>query len=778
VIKRFFMVRCKDCFSSEANLFFVQVRIFMLIAALTLLLALPTMSWAEARWTLRSSQTGDLPVPNQGTEQTGCVVADIDQDGIDDFVVAERTGAPSIVWYKWNGAGWNKYIVEVAAMNIEAGGSAGDIDGDGDLDLVFGEDYRGNRIWWWENPFPDYRRPWTRRVIKDSGGRQHHDQTIGDFLGTGRPQLVSWNQKAKALLLFEIPDNPKEVSPWTGETIYTWTMGPQREGFPVSPVDLDGDGKVDIIGGGRWFKHMGGNRFEERIIDDSMACTQCAVGQLVEGGWPEVVFSPAEETGMARWYQWQDDQWIAHDLGTVRNGHTCEIADFDGDGHLDIMLGEMGKPGPGDDARIFIWYGDGQGGFRKTVLTRGLAIHEGKVGDLNGDGRVDIVVKPYSHRTPRIEVLLNAGTKKLPLDRWQRIRVGELPHRAVFIKAADIDGDGYLDLVAGAWWWKNPGPNAHTWDRVTIGAPLFNMAAVYDFDGDTHADVLGTQGKASDANHQFIWARNDGRGKFQILDNIDYRGGGDFLQGCIVGEVNAKLQVFLSWHRDGGGIFALEVPPRATEGKWSSYLVSPEVSSPPQGEDLALGDCDRDNDLDLLLGNKWLRNDGDRWTAFTLADISEGEPDRCRLADVNGDGRLDAVVSLENGTEVLWFEQPEDPTGLWRKHCIGIVEGQGFSMDVADFNADGRPDVVIGEHRGRKTNRVIIFENNGQPENWPSVIVDQGPREIIDHHDGTLAYDIDRDGDLDIVSIGWYNPVVWVYVNQAIENSGSKESQR
>jgi hypothetical protein len=99
-------------------------------------------------------------------------------------------------------------------------------------------------------------------------------------------------------------------------------------------------------------------------------------------------------------------------------------------------------------------------------------------------------------------------------------------------------------------------------------------------------------------------------------------------------------------------------------------------------------------------------------------------------------------------------------------------------MDVADFNADGRPDVVIGEHRGRKTNRVIIFENNGQPENWPSVIVDQGPREIIDHHDGTLAYDIDRDGDLDIVSIGWYNPVVWVYVNQAIENSGSKESQR
>jgi len=742
---------------------------FVVLLGVVIWSASATPCFSQAKWVLKTSRLADLPVPNSGTEQTCCVVADIDRDGIDDFVVGERTQAPSLVWYKWNGAGWNKYVIERQPLNLEAGGAAADIDGDGDIDLVFGADYRANMVWWWENPCPNFARPWSRHVIKDFGGRQHHNQTFGDFLGLGKPQLATWNQKAKSLLLFPIPPNPREVPRWTAQTIHGWTDGPQREGFPVSAVDIDGDGKVDIVGGGRWFQHSGGDRFVEHVIDARMACTQCAVGQLVAGDWPEVVFSPAEETGMARWYQRRADQWVAHDLGTVRNGHTCQIADFDGDGNLDVLIGEMGKPGAGDDATIYIWYGNGQGKFVKSIARRGLAIHEGKLGDLNGDGRTDIVVKPYSHRTPRIDVLLNAGTRKLPLDRWQRIRVGKLPDRAVFIKAADLDSDGYLDLVAGGWWWKNPKTAAGDWKMSSLGAPLFNMAAVYDFDHDTFPDMLGTKGKGSEPNRDFVWARNDGKGGFQIVENIDYRGGGDFLQGCVVGEIGGSLQVFLSWHRDGGGIFSLSVPDDPVRLRWTSRLVSPTVSSPPQGEDLALGDIDGDNDLDLLLGNKWLRNDGDHWTAFTLAEIAEGEPDRCRLADVNGDGRLDAVVSLEKGTSVLWFEQPEDPTQLWTQHRIGVVEGQGFSMDVADFNLDGRPDVVVGEHRGKPTNRVIIFENTGLAENWKPVVIDEGPRNEIDHHDGTLAYDMDRDGDLDIVSLGWSNPTVWLYVNKAIE---------
>jgi len=172
-------------------------------------------------------------------------------------------------------------------------------------------------------------------------------------------------------------------------------------------ADFDGDGKLDLVGGGRWFKHQGGRRFKAMIIDDAMRFTQCAAGQLVKGGWAEVVFSPGDRDGTAKWYERRGGEWVAHDLRHVIHGHSCEIRDLDGDKHLDIMIGEMGEPGAGNNAQTFVWFGDGRGHFRETVASRGQGIHEGQIADLNGDGRLDILMKPYHHNAPRIDVLLN-----------------------------------------------------------------------------------------------------------------------------------------------------------------------------------------------------------------------------------------------------------------------------------------------------------------------------------------------------------------------------------
>lgn len=380
--------------------------------ALILLLTLVFWSMAasaDVNWMRKSSSTRDMPAPSEGEQQTCCLVLDIDKDGIDDFVIGERTRTPSVIWYKYNGKGWDKFVIDNTRLNPEAGGDFCDIDRDGDLDIVFGQDYSGNAIWWWENPCPNFTKPWTRRFIKHSGARKHHDQTFGDFDGDGDTEFLSWNQAAKKLLLFEIPSDPKATQPWPSTTIYSWTSGREREGFPSIPVDIDLDGKLDIVGGGRWFKHTGGNNYSENIIDGDMAFTQCAAGQLIKGGRPEVVFSPGDMNGDAKWYEWNGKRWTAQKLRYVVHGHTCEIRDIDSDGNLDIFIGEMGNPGAGDNAKIYIWYGDGKGNFKETVASQGQGIHEGKLGDLDGDGDLDILLKPYNHKTPRIDVLLNSG---------------------------------------------------------------------------------------------------------------------------------------------------------------------------------------------------------------------------------------------------------------------------------------------------------------------------------------------------------------------------------
>jgi hypothetical protein len=103
------------------------------IFILTHIMAQETINWVRI-----SSKTGGIEVPNQGLQQTSTVVADFDNDGINDFAVSERTVAPGLVWYQRNDNGWKRYIVEDRKVTIEAGTISCDIDNDGDMDIIAG----------------------------------------------------------------------------------------------------------------------------------------------------------------------------------------------------------------------------------------------------------------------------------------------------------------------------------------------------------------------------------------------------------------------------------------------------------------------------------------------------------------------------------------------------------------------------------------------------------------------------------------------------------------
>jgi len=378
----------------------------------------------EPQWVHLSSRTGELPLPGPSTEQTGALIADLDKDGTNDFVISFRKVAPAVVWYRRNASGWARYVIETNFLTVEAGGAIYDIDGDGNPDIVFGGDWQSNEVWWWRNPYPNFDPavPWERHVIKQGGATQHHDQVFGDFLGTGKPQLAFWNQGAKKIFLAEIPRDPRHAKSWPLTEIFSGEGGEAaREGFKypegMAACDIDGDGKVDLLAGNFWLKHRGGKRFE--AIRIGAIGGRIAAGKLKPGKYPQVVIAPGDGTGPLRWYECIGNpevgtDWIGHDLleRDMIHGHSLQIADIDGDGHLDIFAAEMAKwtenatqpDNPGATAWVF--YGDGQGHFRRTVFAKGIDFHEAKIGDLNGDGKLDVLDKPYTWDAPRIDVWL------------------------------------------------------------------------------------------------------------------------------------------------------------------------------------------------------------------------------------------------------------------------------------------------------------------------------------------------------------------------------------
>ncbi len=94
---------------------------------LTLLLALTAMFFSAQlpQWTHLSSVTGDLPSPGPSEQQTGSLVCDVDNDGVNDFFVVTLVVGPAVTLFLRGGDGWEKQTVEPDFLRIEAGGYLG-----------------------------------------------------------------------------------------------------------------------------------------------------------------------------------------------------------------------------------------------------------------------------------------------------------------------------------------------------------------------------------------------------------------------------------------------------------------------------------------------------------------------------------------------------------------------------------------------------------------------------------------------------------------------------
>lgn len=154
----------------------------------------------------------------------------------------------------------------------------------------------------------------------------------------------------------------------------------------------------------------------------------------------------------------------------------------------------------------------------------------------------------------------------------------------------------------------------------------------------------------------------------------------------------------------------------------------------------------------------WYKNPGDgsgSWENYVVG-YTNHPADRVEIADLNGDEKADIIVAEERypGKEpdgnLFWYAQPDDAKGQWTRNWI-VTQYSMNNLDIADMDGDGDVDLVTSEHKGPVL-ELQLWKNNGKGE-FTKNILDTGK----ESHLGTQLTDMNNDGDLDIVSIGWDN---------------------
>jgi glucose/arabinose dehydrogenase len=364
---------------------------------------------------------------------------------------------------------------------------------------------------------------------------------------------------------------------------------------------------------------------------------------------------------------------------------------------------------------------------------------------------------------------------------WEEIILGpDLPYKSPHMFAADINGDGLKDVVTGGWWYANPGSPKGGWTRYVVGAPMNNMFLIHDFDRDGDPDILGTQG--SYLGTKLAWAQNDGNGNFiihtNISDAIGYPAGTTlnnvFLAGAAVGNFNnvANIQVAIVWNGSEttkAPVKMLTVPADPVNTVWSAADIAPNAV----GEAIHAIDIDKDGDLDLSQMKNWLRNDNGIWTTFSTGITLATYYEHHAINDFNKDGILDGVATqIGENQEITAFKVAADPTKVWTKSTLGTDVDSGLSLDIADLDFDGDLDLIVGEWKSEK--RLLAFENDlCGSGTWTKHILHAGGTTKPDHHDGTQTVDLDNDGDLDIISLGWDKRTPRIFINNGSTVSGN-----
>lgn len=262
----------------------------------------------------------------------------------------------------------------------------------------------------------------------------------------------------------------------------------------------------------------------------------------------------------------------------------------------------------------------------------------------------------------------------------------------------DVDGDGILDIVSGCFWYRGPTfQQRYFLGPVTRHDEYFDdfSTIAMDIDGDGRLDFVtgGWWGNT------LRWRQNPADPTKPWPEHIIDQTG--------------NIETTRAWDVDGDG--HLEIVPNTPNGPLAFYRLNRDAAGRPtgqftrhlvldrkQGHGLGFGDIDGDGLGEFILGKGIVKRPASGqgpWTLLEEFDIGPDASVPVLVADVNADGLPDLIVGRAHSYGLDWYQQQRSPDGrrTWIRHPIDPFNSQYHDLAWVDLDGDGQCELVTGK---------------------------------------------------------------------------------